>query len=119
MGWEQVRPTPDEIGALSPFERFAFRLTRRMNTGRWKGFWTLCQHRLGSLWIHLATYNLLRVHGIEHVERLSHERPLLLVANHRSFFDMYVVSTVLFKRTKWRKRLFFPVRGRFFYDSVA
>jgi len=119
MVWEQVRPTPDEIGALSPFERFAFRLTRRMNTGRWKEFWTLCQHRLGSLWIHLATYNLLRVYGIEHVERLSHERPLLLVANHRSFFDMYVVSAVLFRRTRWPKRLFFPVRGRFFYDTAG
>ena len=34
----------------------------------------------------------MRVYGLEHVERVSHERPLLLVANHRSFFDMYVVS---------------------------
>ncbi len=32
---------------------------------------------------------------------------------------MYVVSTVLFRRTRWRKQLFFPVRGRFFYDSVG
>jgi 1-acyl-sn-glycerol-3-phosphate acyltransferase len=30
---------------------------------------------------------------------------------------MYVVSTVLYRRTRWRKQLFFPVRGRFFYDS--
>lgn len=119
MGWEQVRPTRDEIGVLSPFERFAFRLTRRMNTGRWKEFWTFCQRHLGSLWIHLATYNLMRVYGIEHVEHVSHERPLLLVANHRSFFDMYVVSAVLFRRTRAPVRLFFPVRGRFFYDSPA
>ena len=48
----------------------------------------------------------------------AHERPLLLVANHRSFFDMYVVSAELFRRTKWRKELFFPVRGRFFYESL-
>jgi 1-acyl-sn-glycerol-3-phosphate acyltransferase len=113
------KPSPEELGALSPFERFAFRLTRRMNRGGWKRFWTFCQRVFGSGWIQLATYNLMRVHGLEHVESVSHERPLLLIANHRSFFDMYVVSTVLFRRTRWRKALFFPVRGRFFYDSIG
>jgi 1-acyl-sn-glycerol-3-phosphate acyltransferase len=61
----------------------------------------------------------MHVSGLEHVEAVSHERPILLVANHRSFFDMYVVSTTLFRHTAWRKQLFFPVRGRFFYDSVV
>jgi 1-acyl-sn-glycerol-3-phosphate acyltransferase len=98
-------------------ERFAFRVAHRMNQGRWKRFWTWWQSTLGAGWIHLSTYNLLRVYGLEHLDRVSHERPLLLVANHRSFFDMYVVSTVLFRRTRWPKRLFFPVRGRFFYES--
>ena len=32
-------------------------------------------------------------------------------------YDMYAVSTVLFRNTRWRKQLFFPVRGRFFYQS--
>jgi 1-acyl-sn-glycerol-3-phosphate acyltransferase len=68
-------------------------------------------------WIHLSTYNIMNVYGLEHVEAASRERPLLLVANHRSFFDMYAVSTVLFRGTGWRKQLFFPVRGRFFYQS--
>jgi 1-acyl-sn-glycerol-3-phosphate acyltransferase len=112
-----LEPTAEEWAVLSPFERFAFRLTRRMNSGRWKRFWTFCQRTLGAGWIQLSTYNLMRVSGLEHVEAVSHERPLLIVANHRSFFDMYVVSTVLFRRTKWRKQLFFPVRGRFFYDT--
>jgi 1-acyl-sn-glycerol-3-phosphate acyltransferase len=110
-------PTAGEMAVLSPFERFAFRLTWRMNRGAWKRFWTLCQRTLGAGWIHLSTYNLIRVSGLEHVGAASRERPLLLVANHRSFFDMYVVSTVLFRRTPWRKQLFFPVRGRFFYDT--
>ena len=113
------RPTAEELSVLSPFERFAFRLTWRMNRGAWKRFWTLCQRTLGAGWIHLSTYNLMRVSGLEHVEAADRARPLLLVANHRSFFDMYVVSTVLFRRTPWRKQLFFPVRGRFFYDTVG
>ena len=119
LSTQQTGPTAEELAVLSSMERFAFRLTWRMNRGRWKRLWTFCQRHLGATWIHLATYNLMRVHGLEHVERVSHDRPLLLVANHRSFFDMYAVSSVLFRRTGWRKRLFFPVRGRFFYDNPA
>src|SRR5947208_3117122 len=110
-------PTNDELAVLSPFERFAFRVTHRMNGGAWKRFWTWCQSFFGAGWIHISTYNLTRVYGLEHVEAVNHSRPLMLVANHRSFFDMYVVSTTLFRRTKWRKQLFFPVRGRFYYQN--
>jgi 1-acyl-sn-glycerol-3-phosphate acyltransferase len=110
-------PTPEELAVLSGMERLAFRVAHRMNQGRMKRFWTWCQRYFGATWIHLATYNLMRVYGLEHLEATSHERPLLLVANHRSFFDMYCVSTILFRRTSWPKTLFFPVRGRFFYES--
>jgi 1-acyl-sn-glycerol-3-phosphate acyltransferase len=115
--WYNLRPAAEDFEALSSFERFAFKLVTRMNRGRWKRFWTWCQSRLGALWIHVSTYNIMNVYGLENVEALSHEKPILLVANHRSFFDMYAVSTVLFRRTSWRKQLFFPVRGRFFYQS--
>ncbi|HEX8181508.1 MAG TPA: lysophospholipid acyltransferase family protein [Pyrinomonadaceae bacterium] len=111
-------PTRQELAVLAPMERFAFRVTHRMNAGAWKRFWTACQRTLGAGWIRLATYNLMNVYGLAHVEAIDHERPLLLVANHRSFFDMYVVSAELFRRTRWRKKLFFPVRGRFFYESL-
>lgn len=111
------RPTPDELAVLDPLERLAFNVARRMNRGGWKRFWTICQRTLGSGWIHLATYNIMRVYGLEHVEAASRDRPLLLVANHRSFFDMYAVSAMLFRRTDVPKQLFFPVRGRFFYES--
>jgi 1-acyl-sn-glycerol-3-phosphate acyltransferase len=114
---QTLSPTEEELAPLSPFERLAFRLVTRMNRGRWKRFWTWCQSTLGAGWIHLSTYNIMNVYGLEHVEAAAHDRPLLLVANHRSFFDMYAVSTVLFRETKWRKQLFFPVRGRFFYQS--
>ncbi len=112
-----VEPTHDELATLSGFEQFSFRLVRRMNQGNWKRFWTWCQKTLGAGWIQLATYNLMQVYGLENIYQASRERPILLVANHRSFFDMYTVSTVLFRNTTWRKQLFFPVRGRFFYQS--
>jgi 1-acyl-sn-glycerol-3-phosphate acyltransferase len=110
-------PTKDEISVLAPVEKFGFRLTHRMNLGRWKKFWTFCQRHLGSLWIKLSTYNLMNVFGLENIEKTDFDRPLLLVANHRSFFDMYVVSSVLFRQSTHPMILYFPVRAKFFYDS--
>ncbi|HEY2866455.1 MAG TPA: lysophospholipid acyltransferase family protein [Pyrinomonadaceae bacterium] len=112
-------PTKAELKFLSRTERAGFWLAHRMNLGLWKGFWTFCQRHIGSLWIYLATYNLMNVYGIENFEATDPERPVLLVANHRSFFDMYTVSSVLFRRTRRPIRLYFPVRARFFYDSVV
>jgi 1-acyl-sn-glycerol-3-phosphate acyltransferase len=116
---EALEPTAEELAVLSPFERFAFRITHRMNRGAWKRFWTWCQSVFGAGWIHISTYNLMRVYGLENLEAVDHDRPILLVANHRSFFDFYTVSSVLFYRTRFGKQLFFPVRGRFFYQSPA
>jgi 1-acyl-sn-glycerol-3-phosphate acyltransferase len=112
-----LKPTPEQLSTLAPLERFGFSLTHRMNQGAWKRFWTFCQRHIGSLWIFLATYNLMTVFGLENVENSDVERPLLLVANHRSYFDMYTVSSVLFRRTKRPITLFFPVRAKFFYTS--
>lgn len=110
-------PTREELSVLRASERLGFRLVHRMNQGAWKRFWSFCQRHIGSLWIKLATYNLMNVFGIENVANSAVERPLLLVANHRSFFDMYTVSSVLFRQTDRPMRLFFPVRAKFFYDN--
>ncbi len=112
-----IVPGPSEIGVLDPGERAGFRLAHRMNLGGWKRVMTFGQRHLGSLWIHLATYNLMNVFGIENVENAEVDTPLVLVANHRSFFDMYTVSSVIFRRTKRPVTLFFPVRAKFFYDN--
>lgn len=110
-------PTTEEISVLSGAERFGFSLVRAMNRGAWKRFWTFFQRHIGSLWIYLATYNLMNVKGLENFEGTDPSRPLVLVANHRSFFDMYTVSSVIFRRTKRPIVLFFPVRAKFFYDN--
>ncbi len=110
-------PTREELAVLSTMESLGFRLVRQMNTGAWKPFWTFFQRHVGSLWIYLATYNLMNVFGVENVEAADPDRPLILVANHRSFFDMYTVSSALFRRTRRPITLFFPVRAKFFYDS--
>jgi 1-acyl-sn-glycerol-3-phosphate acyltransferase len=113
----ELLPTAEELSVLSDTEKIGFRLADKMNRGAWKRFWTFCQRHIGSLWIYLATYNLMNVFGLENIEQTDAQKPLLLVANHRSFFDMYTVSSVLFRQTKRPIKLFFPVRAKFFYDS--
>lgn len=113
----ELTPTAEEIGVLNSVERAGFRLTETMNRGAWKRLMTFFQRHLGSLWIRLGTYNLMNLYGLENFERTDAERPVLLVANHRSFFDMYAVSSALFRRTKRPMTLFFPVRAKFFYTS--
>jgi 1-acyl-sn-glycerol-3-phosphate acyltransferase len=110
-------PTTEELSVLDTTEWLGFRLVRAMNRGGWKRFWTFCQRHIGSLWIYLATYNLMNVRGLENFERTDPEIPMVLVANHRSFFDMYTVSSVLFRRTRRPIYLYFPVRAKFFYDN--
>lgn len=110
-------PSTEEMSVLNTTEKLGFKLTHKMNQGAWKRFWTFCQRHIGSLWIKICTYNLMNVFGIENVEKSSTEKPLLLVANHRSFFDMYTVSSVLFRRTKRPIKLYFPVRAKFFYTN--
>ena len=112
-----LKPTVEELAVLDFSERMGYKLAERMNRGAWKRFWTFCQRHIGSLWIYLATYNLMNVFGLEHIEQTDVNKPLLLVANHRSFFDMYTVSSVLFRRTSRPMKLYFPVRAKFFYDS--
>jgi len=112
---EIIEPTKEELAVLNTTEKIGFKLTDRMNKGAWKVFWTFCQRHIGSLWIKICTYNLMNVFGLENIEKTDAEKPLLLVANHRSFFDMYTVSSVLFRRTKRPMNLYFPVRAKFFY----
>lgn len=111
---------PDLITAggerLTPLERFHIRAIRRtFAPGALDHTVRFCQRHIGAEWIWLATKNLLSVHGTEHLPTLDPERSFICVSNHRSFFDLYVVTAWLVKRGM-PHRLIFPVRSEFFYD---
>jgi 1-acyl-sn-glycerol-3-phosphate acyltransferase len=57
------------------------------------------------------------LNGLEHVQDLAPPRGVILVSNHRSFFDMYVTSAFLYAHARFLRRLHFPVRSNFFYDN--
>jgi 1-acyl-sn-glycerol-3-phosphate acyltransferase len=74
------------------------------------------QRYVGSTWIHYFTRHLRHVHGVERLPELSTDRSFILVSNHRSFFDLYVVTAELVRRGL-PHRILFPVRSNFFYDT--
>ena len=74
------------------------------------------QRHLGANWIDYTLKNVRQVHGLDRLPELERQASTILVANHRSFFDLYVVTAHLVKRGM-PQRLVFPVRSRFFYDT--
>lgn len=76
----------------------------------------ICQRFVGSRWITYCTDRLTQLHGVERVPRLRSEESVICVANHRSFFDLYIVTANLV-RLGLQQRIIFPVRSEFFYDK--
>jgi 1-acyl-sn-glycerol-3-phosphate acyltransferase len=74
------------------------------------------QRVIGSTWIHHFTKHLRHVFGMERLPRFDKRKSFILVSNHRSFFDLYVVTGHLV-RLGLKHRIVFPVRASFFYDS--
>lgn len=101
---------------LSWMERTIFGVVRAsFAPGVLNRFVQFCQRTVGQSWIHHCSKNLLQVHGLERVD-FDHPKSVLLVANHRSFFDLYAVTAQLMRRGL-NKRIVFPVRADFFYDN--
>lgn len=112
-------PLPPEVRAtLAPIERLHVEVARRMNGEPFKAFWTWCQRVYGAAMVRLATGRRLEDTGWHHVEDAFPRGAILFVANHRTYFDMFVVSSLVHRRLPGRKRLFFPVVGQFYYQSL-
>jgi 1-acyl-sn-glycerol-3-phosphate acyltransferase len=102
---------------LTPVERFHIRVARRtIEPGAIDRAMRFCQRTIGARWINASLTNLRHVIGRERLPRLDADESFLCVANHRSFFDLYVVSALLVSEGM-PHRLLFPVRSNFHYDS--
>jgi 1-acyl-sn-glycerol-3-phosphate acyltransferase len=74
------------------------------------------QRAIGSTWIHHFTKHLRHVYGEERLPVLERGQSYILVSNHRSFFDLYVVFGHLVRKGL-PHRIVFPVRSAFFYTT--
>jgi 1-acyl-sn-glycerol-3-phosphate acyltransferase len=71
-------------------------------------------------WVRRIIERRTLVQGLDGLMDLDPPGGILLVSNHRSFFDQYVLLTCVYMGpVPWAKRLYFPVRSNFFYDNPA
>jgi 1-acyl-sn-glycerol-3-phosphate acyltransferase len=115
-----IRPPPEVLARLSPFERVSFRLADFVNSNRLaKAGSSLFLRSAGMTWVYYCTRNLVHILGLDHVRRLRLPGGLVLASNHRSFFDQYVIACWLFRTTTLLERLYFPVRAEFWYQKPS
>jgi len=101
---------------LSPLERGQIRFIRKsLEPGALDTSLRWLQRTVGANWIEASVRNLRHVQGLERLPRFDPSQSYVLVSNHRSFFDLYVVTGYLVKRGL-PHRILFPVRSNFFYD---
>jgi 1-acyl-sn-glycerol-3-phosphate acyltransferase len=65
--------------------------------------------------IELLTSPTWEIHDFEPIAQLDAPHGIIMLSNHRSFFDMFVISTVIQRRTHLLQRVSYPVRSEFFY----
>ena len=111
---QPVGDPPVEV--LDPFERYSFQamdfLHRRALplTEAWL-------RSVGAGWMTLGSRRMMVPVGLERLRGLSFDDGVLLVANHRSFFDLYMLTLLLHRYTPLRQPVLCPVRADFFYRS--
>lgn len=102
---------------LSPIERAQIRLVRAsLRPGLLDRTVRALQSNVGQRWIRAATSPLLTIHGLDRLPAWDANGSILCVCNHRSFFDLYAVTSELVARGL-PYRILFPVRSSFFFDN--
>lgn len=118
-----LRPTPEQLAPLTQFERVAFEIADTLNRRpEFKRAAHTFLRTVGAGWVYQCTKNLVHMDGVEHLTSLDPDRGVVLVVNHRSFFDLYAIASQLLRKTNWVDGMYFPVRGDYFYerpDGVA
>jgi 1-acyl-sn-glycerol-3-phosphate acyltransferase len=98
---------------ITPFENFALKLMRWANQSPITYVW---QRYVLIPFVGLVFEKRLVVTGLERVPSDPQTR-ILLVANHRTFFDLFALGYILWRHKKLTQRLSFPVRATFFYEN--
>lgn len=103
---------------LQPFERRAFLAMDWLHrhalpvTERWL-------RTVGAGWMTIGSRRMMHAVGLERLAGLGYDDGILVVSNHRSFFDMYMVLLLLHRHTPLRQPVLCPVRADFFYQRAA
>jgi 1-acyl-sn-glycerol-3-phosphate acyltransferase len=115
---EDVPPAAPKGQALSRIERLAVRFAELANEDpRGKWLQTRFLRGVSYVWVRAGIAHRILVEGLDDLMALRPETGVMLVSNHRSFFDQYAMLLACYMGpVAWAKRLYFPVRSNFFYD---
>jgi 1-acyl-sn-glycerol-3-phosphate acyltransferase len=104
---------------LSRIERLAIRFAELANEDpRGKWLQTRFLRGVSYVWVRAGIARRMFVEGLDDLMALRPDTGVMLVSNHRSFFDQYVLLLACYMGpVPWSKRLYFPVRSNFFYDQ--
>jgi 1-acyl-sn-glycerol-3-phosphate acyltransferase len=103
-------------GLLTPLERAQIRWVRAsLHPGVLDRAIRMLQRGVGQRWIRAVMSDVCHVHGLDRLPPWDRMSSVLCVANHRSFFDLYLTTAELVARGL-PYRILFPVRSSFFYD---
>ena len=102
---------------LTRFERFAFRTMRFWNLGAGSKVSWLWQRYVIIPLVGAFVSRRLEYRGLERVQALPPDARILLIANHLTFFDLFILGWILWKRGGLKQALNFPVRANFFYEG--
>lgn len=116
-----MSPLPAELSALlSPAERIAYAIAARANRGNLtKRAATAYLRGFARRLVSACSSNLLHTKGVENLSALAPDRGVLVASNHRSFFDLYVISDQMLRSCAWIDSLYFPVRSEYFYTHAS
>lgn len=109
---------PPPLHLLAPFERRAFHVIE----GIYRRARPLTEeyHRLISeRWMNWGSARLVVPYGVDRIRHLQPSQSILLVANHRSFFDLYMLGLAMRRCLGRRFPMVCPVRADFFYERPA
>jgi 1-acyl-sn-glycerol-3-phosphate acyltransferase len=104
---------------LSRVERAALRFAEASNLDP-RGKWLQARFLRGVsyAWVRACIANRMFAEGVDDLISFQPQTGVMLVSNHRSFFDQYAMLLALYMGpVRWANRLFFPVRSNFFYDQ--
>ncbi|HZR09334.1 MAG TPA: lysophospholipid acyltransferase family protein, partial [Myxococcales bacterium] len=105
------------FATLNRMERTAFRVVRFFNQGGGQRVGLFWQRAVVTPLVGLLFRGRLEIHGLHRLAAVPDGAPILLVANHRTFFDLFTLGWILITHPRLTRRVSFPVRSNFFYET--